>query len=63
MCPTEPETWNKYIDWDGCPDVFPEQSRYLHDYDLDGIDNAVDSCPHDPEDYDGINDSDGCPDN
>ena len=23
ICPTEAETWNRYIDHDGCPDVIP----------------------------------------
>jgi hypothetical protein len=23
LCPSEPETWNKYNDTDGCPDTRP----------------------------------------
>ncbi len=63
LCPTSPETWNKYNDHDGCPDATPEQQRFVHDDDLDGIINDVDLCPLDPEDYDGDRDDDGCPDN
>jgi hypothetical protein len=58
-CPTAPETWNKYKDWDGCPDTAPEQQRFVHDDDLDGIINDVDQCPLKSEDYIGI--IDGCP--
>ena len=61
-CPTSPETWNKYLDYDGCPDTVPEQQRFAHDDDLDGIISDEDLCPYTPEDYDGDNDSDGCPD-
>jgi hypothetical protein len=61
-CPNEKETWNKYNDHDGCPDIAPEQSRYKHDADLDDIINEYDLCPLEPEDYDGDNDTDGCPD-
>ena len=61
-CPTNPETWNKYDDTDGCPDVAPEQKRFVHDDDLDDIINDEDSCPLEPEDYDGDRDLDGCPD-
>jgi hypothetical protein len=48
-CPTSPETWNKYNDHDGCPDTAPEQQRFVHDDDLDGIINDEDLCPLDPE--------------
>ncbi|MEC4848914.1 MAG: thrombospondin type 3 repeat-containing protein, partial [Nitrosarchaeum sp.] len=58
-CPTAPETWNKYNDSDGCPDTAPEQQRFVHDDDLDGIINDVDKCPLKSEDYIGI--IDGCP--
>ena len=51
-----PETWNKYLDKDGCPDTAPEQQRFVHDDDLDDIINDEDLCPYDPEDYDGDND-------
>ena len=61
-CPTTPETWNKYKDYDGCPDIAPEQQRFVHDDDLDDIINDQDSCPLDPEDYDGDRGFDGCPD-
>ena len=62
LCPNEKESWNKYNDQDGCPDIAPEQSRYKHDADLDDIINEDDMCPLEPEDYDGDRDSDGCPD-
>ena len=62
-CPNNPETWNKYNDHDGCPDIAPEQSRYKHDADLDGIIDEYDMCPLEAEDYDGDKDFDGCPDN
>ncbi|MBI3254974.1 MAG: hypothetical protein HYZ55_03705, partial [Nitrosarchaeum sp.] len=44
---------------DGCPDTAPEQRRFVHDDDLDGIINDVDLCPLEPEDYLGV--IDGCP--
>ena len=62
LCPNEKESWNKYNDADGCPDIAPEQSRYKHDADLDDIINEHDICPFEPEDYDGDRDTDGCPD-
>jgi len=61
-CPLNPETWNKYKDNDGCPDVVPEQQRFVHDDDLDGIINDKDLCPLEPETYNGFEDEDGCPD-
>ena len=45
-CPNEKESWNKYNDHDGCPDIAPEQSRYKHDADLDDIINDEDICVH-----------------
>ena len=47
---------------DGCPDIAPEQQRFVHDDDLDDIINDEDLCPFDAEDYDGDRDTDGCPD-
>ena len=38
----------------------PEQQRFVHDDDLDGIINDVDACPMEQEDYDGYQDVDGC---
>ena len=61
-CPNEQETWNKFEDKDGCPDIVPEQKRYKHDADLDDIIDNNDMCPLEPEDYDGDSDKDGCPD-
>jgi hypothetical protein len=57
-CPNDKETFNKFQDDDGCPDTSPEQSRYKHDDDLDGIVNNYDLCPTVPEDYLGV--IDGC---
>ncbi len=53
-CPDEPETWNGYMDEDGCPDD--------PDTDGDGIPDSRDQCPLEPEDKDGYLDDDGCPD-
>ena len=42
-CPNTTETWNKkYNDHDGCPDIAPEQQRFVHDDDLDDIINDED---------------------
>jgi len=49
-------------DGDGCPDIAPEQQRFVHDKDLDEIIDDEDLCPSQPEDYDGDRDTDGCPD-
>ena len=53
QCPGEPEDFDGYMDWDGCPDL---------DRDGDGIPDDVDVCPDVPEDHDGFQDDDGCPD-
>lgn len=53
-CPDVPETWNGYMDDDGCPDD--------PDTDGDGIPDSLDSCPNLAEDKDGYLDDDGCPD-
>ena len=29
LCPDEPETWNKYNDFDGCPDTIPDSFKDL----------------------------------
>ena len=52
-CPDDPEDFDGFEDWDGCPDP---------DNDQDGILDTVDQCPNDPEDKDGFKDEDGCPD-
>lgn len=52
-CPDDPEDFDNFEDWDGCPEP---------DNDQDGILDVVDQCPNDPEDKDGFKDDDGCPD-
>lgn len=52
-CPDQPEDYDSYQDFDGCPDL---------DNDGDGIPDVVDQCPDQPEDMDGYQDQDGCPD-
>jgi hypothetical protein len=42
--------------------MIPEQSRYKHDADQDGIIDNDDLCPNQSENYNGIDDKDGCPD-
>jgi hypothetical protein len=56
-CPTQPETWNRFADHDGCPDDKVEQ-----DSDYDGILDSVDQCLLERERYNGFEDDDGCPD-
>lgn len=53
-CPDVPETYNGYMDDDGCPDD--------PDTDGDGLADSKDSCPNLAEDKDGYLDDDGCPD-
>lgn len=52
-CPDEPETFNNYLDEDGCPEG---------DRDDDTIFDVDDACPDSPEDFDNFQDEDGCPD-
>jgi|GEM_PF-923361 len=52
-CPYDPEDFDDFVDYDGCPDV---------DNDADRILDVDDECPDDPEDHDGFSDEDGCPD-
>ena len=51
-CPDDPEDYDGYDDWDGCPDP---------DNDHDGIADVNDMCCFAPEDKDGDRDLDGCP--
>ncbi len=53
-CPDVPETYNGFVDDDGCPDD--------PDTDADGLADSRDSCPNLAEDKDGYLDDDGCPD-
>lgn len=55
-CPNQPETYNGYMDSDGCPDTF------IRDSDGDGISDEFDVCPNQPETFNGFEDEDGCPD-
>ncbi len=48
------ETWNAFLDEDGCPDD--------PDSDADGIPDSADLCILQPEDRDNYQDDDGCPD-
>jgi OOP family OmpA-OmpF porin len=52
-CPGDPEDFDGFEDYDGCPDL---------DNDGDGILDLDDYCPDQPEDLDGFEDADGCPD-
>ncbi len=71
VCPFERETFNDYLDEDGCPDTAPPAAAGLggegeleaeRDTDGDGVPDDVDRCPEEPEDIDGFEDGDGCPD-
>ncbi|EPA04505.1 thrombospondin type 3 repeat protein [Candidatus Nitrosarchaeum limnium BG20] len=62
-CPNEPENFNGYLDWDGCPDVLAAESTipsYL-DSDHDGIPDSIDQCPTERENVNNFQDDDGCP--
>ncbi len=54
QCPDQPETFNDYMDQDGCPED-------PNDLDGDGIANNLDQCPQKPETVNGAKDDDGCP--
>jgi len=58
LCPTQPETYNGFLDSDGCPDSFYSKL----DSDMDGILDVFDECPLEPETYNKFKDGDGCPD-
>jgi OmpA-OmpF porin, OOP family len=51
-CPDEAETFNDYLDEDGCPE---------YDRDGDGFWDDQDSCPDEAETVNGYLDDDGCP--
>ncbi len=59
-CPTVKETYNKFQDDDGCPDLSPDDGKGIADSDADGYPDYMDLCPLEPEDYKGV--IDGCPD-
>lgn len=60
QCPLQPETYNGYLDTDGCPDVIPPVNNA--DGDNDGIIDINDQCLDQQENYNGFQDTDGCPD-
>ena len=64
QCLDEPENYNGFLDFDGCPDIFGAVSTIvpITDSDLDGYDDEVDLCPSEPETWNKYNDTDGCPD-
>jgi len=62
QCKFTSETYNGYLDWDGCPDTPPEIPKTV-DSDGDGINDNFDSCPYVSETFNGYQDHDGCPDN
>ena len=41
LCPNQPETYNGFLDDDGCPDTFDSKL----DSDMDGILDVFDACP------------------
>ena len=63
QCINERENYNKYLDWDGCPDVpGAESTGGPVDSDSDGIYDFEDLCPTERETKNKYNDADGCPD-
>jgi len=61
QCKFTSETYNGYLDWDGCPDTPPDEPK-IFDSDGDGINDNFDSCPFVAETFNGYQDHDGCPD-
>ena len=61
-CIDEPENFDGYLDWDGCPDVTGADPNIPPDADYDGIPDAEDDCPDRRENYNKFEDDDGCPD-
>jgi hypothetical protein len=55
FCPIQPETYNKYLDSDGCPDETDKLT--FEDMDADGIYDFNDACPS----VIGVSSNDGCP--
>jgi hypothetical protein len=62
-CDFQKETFNNYLDTDGCPDVKPKTTTtYQQDSDNDGIPNSKDRCDYEQETFNNYLDTDGCPD-
>lgn len=64
-CPYAGETYNGFMDDDGCPDQAPKDfnaNQMYQDTDGDGIADYTDKCVNIAEDWDGFEDHDGCPD-
>jgi len=65
MCEFDKETYNGYLDLDGCPDKIPQpvkQKPIIQDWDKDGISDKEDLCRTQAEVYNDYIDWDGCPD-
>lgn len=63
-CPIEAETYNKFQDKDGCPDIVPEEKPKKYEFpdsDGDGIEDRLDKCVDLPETVNDYLDNDGCP--
>ena len=58
-CPTVKETYNKFQDEDGCPDLSPDGNVGVADTDGDGFPDYLDLCPTQSETFNGIDDTDG----
>ena len=44
-CIEEPENFNNYLDFDGCPDVPGTTAGDMIDSDYDGLADHLDECP------------------
>ncbi len=70
VCDYQKETFNNYLDFDGCPDSKPTAvapktttpTDLTKDSDGDGIIDILDSCKFQSETKNGYKDTDGCPD-
>ena len=62
-CPEISETYNKFEDEDGCPDlIIDEKIKFeFPDTDGDGFEDRVDNCVTLPETFNDYLDFDGCP--